>query len=82
MKRYISPITPEEREASYFLRLVKNFKILKAPCPISQAEIDEVKAERDRLRQLRGYGKRNEPQISPHSDHKEANRWLPKETRM
>src|SRR5215472_6521560 len=57
-KRYISPITPEEREANYFLRTAKRFERLGVPCPVGQAELDEVKAERDRLRQLRGYGKK------------------------
>ena len=54
--RYVSPITAEEREANLFLRTAKRFERVGAVCPVSQAELDEVKAERDRLRQLRGYG--------------------------
>ena len=53
---YVSPITAEEREANLFLRTAKRFERIGVACPVSQAELDEVKAERDRLRQLRGYG--------------------------
>jgi hypothetical protein len=55
-KPYISPITAEEREANSILRGAKLLERLGATCPVSQARLDEVKAERDRLRQLRGYG--------------------------
>lgn len=55
-KPYISPITAEERIANNFLRTAKRFERLGLACPVDQAELDEVKAERDRLRQLRGYG--------------------------
>ena len=57
-RRYISPITLEEREANYVLRTAKRFERLGVPCPVGQEELDQIKAERDRLRQLRGYGKK------------------------
>jgi hypothetical protein len=57
-RRYISPITLEEREANYVLRTAKRFERLGVPCPVGQEELDEIKGERDRLRQLRGYGKK------------------------
>ena len=59
-KPYVSPITDEERMANNLLRTAKRFGTLGVPCPVSQAELDEVKAERDRLRQLRGYGKKKQ----------------------
>jgi len=60
---YISPITADERMATIILRAAKRLERLGIASPASQAELDEVKAERDRLRQLRGYGskKRRRP---------------------
>jgi len=56
--RHISPITAEERMASSVLRAAKALKRSGVECHISQAELDEVKIERDRLRELRGYGRK------------------------
>ncbi len=54
-KPYISPITDEERMADILFRTAKRMVKVGIPCPISQTELAEVEAERDRLRQLRGY---------------------------
>jgi len=55
-KPYVSPITVEERMANSLLRAAKRFERLGIPFSASQTELDEVKAERDRLWRLRGYG--------------------------
>jgi len=54
-KPYISPITDEERMADILFRTAKRMVKMGMHCPISQAEIAELEAERDKLRQLRGY---------------------------
>jgi hypothetical protein len=54
-RQYISPITDEERMATIILRTAKRMVKVGIHCPVSQAELAEVEAERDRLRQLRGY---------------------------
>jgi len=55
-KPYVSPITADERMADIILRTAKRMVKVGRSCPVSQAELAEVEAERDRLRQLRGYG--------------------------
>ena len=55
-KRYTSPITADERMADKLLRAAKLMVKAGMPCPISQADLVKVKAKRDHLRQLRGYG--------------------------
>jgi hypothetical protein len=57
-KPYVSPITAEERMATMLLRQVRRMQKIGMRCPISQADLVEVEAERDRLRHLRGYGRR------------------------
>ena len=55
-KPYISPFTDDERLADLILRTAKRLVKVGIPLPYSQADLAEVEAERDRLRQLRGYG--------------------------
>ena len=53
--RYVSPITADERMATMLLRNLRRMAKLGMGCPISQADLAELEAERDRLRLLRGY---------------------------
>ena len=54
--RYVSPITADERMAAMLLRHARRMAKMRMGCPVSEADLAWLEAERDRLRQLRGYG--------------------------
>ena len=66
-QRYISPITDEERMIDKTLRRIKRLGKIGIHVPVSQADLAELEAERDRLRQLRGYGNKQTRRKNRHS---------------